>query len=247
MSQPASPATAPDKGVVARAIGILTSPKATSETIAAFPRPAIILILVCLIMGVAAAAPQFTERGRQMAFDMQVRSMERMMPTIPPEMMTRMEEASHTAGATAAIWPFVGVFVAVPLFSLFFTALYWVVFNAIMGGTATFKQVLGIVTHSQVIGALGALVAAPIMYAQGVVTAGGPFHLGALVPFLDPGGIVAQTLGVTSVFLVWSMIVTGIGLGVLYKRNGTTIGIVLIAFYLLLAAGMFTVFSAFTS
>ena len=39
-------------------------------------------------------------------------------------------------------------------------ALYFVIFNAILGGTATFKQVLAIVTHSQVISALGAAIGA---------------------------------------------------------------------------------------
>ncbi len=47
----------------------------------------------------------------------------------------------------------------------------------------------------------------------------GPFNLGALVPFLDPDNLIAKTLGSTSLFTVWGLLVTGIGLGVLYRRR----------------------------
>ena len=78
-----------------------------------------------------------------------------------------------------------GAFIGLPIFTLIITALYWVVFNALLGGTAAFKQVLAVVTHSQVISALGAAIGAPIQMMQGTITMGGPFNLAALVPFLD--------------------------------------------------------------
>src|SRR5678815_183431 len=52
-----------------------------------------------------------------------------------PEMYSQMEARSHYNGYIT----FVATFVALPIFTLIFGAIYWVVFNAIMGGTATFK------------------------------------------------------------------------------------------------------------
>ena len=70
---------------------------------------------------------------------------------------------SHYGGYFAIV----GSFIVLPIFSLIFAALYWVVFNTILGGTATFKQVLAVVAHSQVVAALGAAIGAPIQYLQG--------------------------------------------------------------------------------
>jgi len=158
---------------------------------------------------------------------------------VSPDMYQQLSQRARYGAYTTMI----GMFVGLPLMTLFFTAIYWAIFNAVLGGMATFKQVMAVVTHSQVIAAVGAVVAAPVMYAQGVMSQAGPFHLGALVPFLDPASIIAKTLGATSIFTLWGMMLTGIGLGVLYRRKGTTIGLVLIVLYLVIAAGFFAVFS----
>ena len=241
MTQPPAPPTAPDLGLMARAIGMITSPKATFETVVAHPKPVAMLFLVCLILGLAAGLPQLTERGKLAALDMQVKQVEAFGMQVTPEMYQQMERRAGYGAYTTMI----GMFVGLPLMTLLFTALYWAIFNAILGGMATFKQVMAVVTHSQVIAALGAVVSAPIMYAQGVMSQAGPFHLGALVPFLDPNSVIARTLGATNIFTLWGMMVTGIGLGVLYRRKGTTIGVVLIVLYLVIAAAFFAAFSGF--
>jgi hypothetical protein len=125
----------------------------------------------------------------------------------------------------------------VPIMSMVFAALYWVAFNALLGGTGTFKQVLAVVTHSQVITALGAIVSAPIQYAQDMISPAGPFNLGALAPMLDPDGFAAAFLSMLTVFQLWSVIVTAIGLAVLYKRPVRNIAIALLVVHLLVMAG----------
>ena len=67
----------PDEGVLARAIGILTSPRRTFEGIVKNPRPAAILFLCVTVIALATSLPQFTERGRQAALDMQVQNTEK--------------------------------------------------------------------------------------------------------------------------------------------------------------------------
>src|SRR5580765_6003848 len=66
-----------DEGVLARAIGIITSPRRTFEVIVRNPRPAAILFLVAVVIALATSLPQFTERGQQAALDMQVQQIER--------------------------------------------------------------------------------------------------------------------------------------------------------------------------
>ena len=220
-------ASVPDKGVIARAIGMITSPGATYQSVVANPRPAGILFLVCLVISLATALPQFTERGRQAALDMQVQQTERFIQ-VSPEMYSQMEARSHYNGYIT----FVATFVALPIFTLIFGAIYWVVFNAIMGGTATFKQVLAVLTHSQVPSALGAIVAAPIQLATSKISTAGPFNLGVLFPMLEPNSPMSNFLGSIGLFQVWGIVVCAIGFGVLYRRKAGTIAVVLLAIFL---------------
>src|SRR5688500_2511542 len=95
MNQPA-PSPVPAKGLIARAIGIILSPKATFEEVVRAPRPFGILFLCSLVIGISQGAPQFTERGRQAALDMQVQQVERMTGrTVTDEMYQQMEGRSR--------------------------------------------------------------------------------------------------------------------------------------------------------
>jgi hypothetical protein len=221
-----------DKGLIARAIGMVIAPGETYRTVVKYPRPAFILLLVCLVLALATALPQFTERGRLAALEMQIQQTEKFMP-VTPEMAQGMERNSHYGGYITLA----STFIMLPIFTLLFSAIYWGVFNAILGGTAKFKQVLGVVSHSQVIMALGAAAGAPIQLATGKMTATGPFSLGALAPMLEPNGMLANFLGSIAVFQVWGTIVCAIGLGTLYNRKSRNIAITLLAIYALFAAG----------
>jgi hypothetical protein len=237
MNQPA-PSPAPAKGLIARAIGIIVSPRATYEDVVRSPKAFGILFLCSLVIGISQGAPQFTERGRQAVLDMQVQQIERMTgQTVTDDMYTQMERRSRFGGYFSVI----GVLVFMPVWSLLLTAVFWAIFNALMGGTATFKQVLAVVTHSQVIGALGAAVSAPIQLMQGTMSMSGPFNLGALVPMLAETSFVARFLGSVSVFTLWGLFVLAIGLAVLYKRKTTNIAIALFAVYALITAAIIAV------
>jgi hypothetical protein len=221
----------PVPGLLARAFGIVTSPKATFEAALRLPRPAGILFLTSLLVALAAGLPQFTERGRQAALDMQVQQVERFTgQKITDEAYSAMERRSQWGGYLV-----IGsVFIVTPIVCLLLTALYWALFNAVLGGAASFKQVLTVVTHSTVIGALGAVLGAPVQYYQGTVTTAGPFNLGALVPMLDETSFLAHFLSSINVFSIWGVIVTAIGLGVLYQRKSRSIAVALLGIYVVI-------------
>jgi hypothetical protein len=77
------------------------------------------------------------------------------------------------------------------------------------------------------------------------MTMTGPFHLGALVPGLAEDSAFRMFLVGMNFFTLWMIAVIAIGLGVLYKRKASTIGIVLFLVYAALVAAGVTVFSSF--
>ena len=225
-----------------RMIGMITAPKATYESVVAFPRPFGVLFVCALIIGITATIPQFSEPARQATLDMQVRSMERFGVTVTPEVYEKMEAQSRSpvSRMTGAIAPII----MFPILTLMLSALFWVFFNAILGGLATFKQVLAVTAHSYVITALATTVSLPILLYKFSMSMGGPFNLGALVPMLDETSTLARFLSGISVFSIWGWIVVAIGLGVLYKRSGKAIAATLVILSLMFTFAMTAVFGS---
>ncbi len=238
-SQPA----APEQGLLTRAFGVITSPGTTFRAVAAAPRPVGIMFVACLIIGLATAVPQFTAHGRQATLDLQVQQTERFTgQSVTPEAYARMERASQYSPYITMV----SVFVFLPAACVLFGAIYWVVLNSLFGGTAAFKQVLGVVTHASIIGALGAVAAAPIQYVSETPSVLGPFTFAALAPMLPTGSFVASLLGGINFFTLWQVVVTAIGLAVLARRRATGIALTLLGGYLVLALVITSLTSSFT-
>lgn len=227
MTEPTPASSAQPLSLISRIIGIIVSPRATFENVVAFPRPAGILLVVALVIGFASAVPQFTEAGRQAFLEAQAARGQ------SPEGMALMEKIAPYM----PVMTVVGSLIFLPIVSLLLAAIYWAVFNTVLGGTATFKQALAVVTHSQVIGAVGVVAALPVMLMRPTASIGGPFNLGAIVPMLEQGSRLAKFLGNISVFNLWGLFVTSLGLGVLYRRKTTGILIALFVVYALITYG----------
>jgi hypothetical protein len=242
MTESAEPAVKP-LGLFARIVGMITAPRATYENVVKAPQPFGILFVSALVIGIAQTVLQMDPRIQQASVEMQIQGYERFSgKAATPQVREQVEQRSK---ATVYLTP-IGPLIALPIFCLLATAIYWVVFNAVLGGTASFKQVLAVVTHSQVFGAIGIVAGAPIQYSQGTLTPGGPFNLGALVPMLPDSSVLKTLLSWTSVFTVWSIIVSAIGLAVLYRRKTLNIAIVLFIVYGLIMGGVASIFSRFT-
>ena len=221
-----SPADIP--GLLSRAIGVITAPTATFAHVVRKPKVAGMLFLAGLVIGLAQGLPQLTERGRAAALELQVQQMERFGMTVNDEMYQQMEQRSRSSfGAISTI---VGTLVFMPVVVTVMTLLLWVVFNVILGGTTTFKHVMAVVAHAQVIPAVGVVFAAPIMYARGAMT-NGVANLGALLPMLDETSFLAKFLGMVDLFTIWWVVVLSIGLATLYKKKAGSIATGLFIFY----------------
>ena len=227
--------------VFSRFIGIITSPKATFQTVVAHPRWFGMLVLTTVLMTVSTAGPQFTESGRQAALDQQVRSMESFGMKVTDEMYEQMERNSHShIGAYSTV---VAMLVFLPIVALITTVILWAIFNVAMGGDATYKQALAVVVHAGVISALAQLFTAPLNYARGSL--GSATNLGVLLPMLDEKSFVGRLMGMVDLFIVWWVIVLAMGLAVLYRRRTQPIAIGLFAVYAVIALGIAAIMSRF--
>lgn len=238
MTEP-TPSAVPVPGLLSRAIAVIVAPRALFEKLVVSPRVIGALLTVGIIIGLSQALPQMTEAGRQAALDAQVQQTERFFGRAVTDQeyagMQRM--APIRAYATLVFAP-----AGLALFTLIIGGVYYVIFNVVLGGTATYKQVLTILAHSGFIAALGAILGAIVQHFQGVVSPMGPFTLVALAPTLDENTFLARLLSFISVFSIWSTIVTAIGLSVLYRRKASNIAIGLLTLSVLFAAIFATLF-----
>jgi hypothetical protein len=237
--------TAPDSaqpplGLFARLIGVVTSPRATFERVAAAPRIAAVMILMSLLIGVATGAFLVTPQGQQAWLDQQVQITEQFTKQpMPPERYATMEKMAPFVGYGTVG----GTLVFAPIIFAIEAGILYVIFTFGTGGTATFKQVLNIVILSSVIGVLGLCFNAIMQFARGTISMTGPANLGVLLPMLADNGFLAKFLGFIDLFRVWQVMTISMGLSVLYKKKTMSIALVLFGIYALIAGG----FAAFLS
>ena len=131
-----------------------------------------------------------------------------------------------------------------PIMTFLFAGIYFGVFNAMLGGDATYKQVLAVVTHSGAINLVQVLFVLPLNYVR--ESAASATSLGVFVQsFLDETNFVARVLGMIDLFIVWNLIVTAIGLAVLYRRKTGPIAWSLLGVYVVIVLVIAGVMRAF--
>jgi hypothetical protein len=231
MTSPATAAGLPPApmNLLARFIGAITSPRETFASVAASPKWFGILALTAVIVAIFTALPLTTEAGRQSAIDQQVAQMQSFGMTVNDQMYEQMEKgAGRMPYVTAA-----SVLVVTPIFAVVFSGILFAVFNAALGGEASFKQVLAIYSHAGAITALSTIFSGIVNYFRGSM--GSVANLGALLPMLPENSFAGRLLGMVDVFLIWYIVVLAIGLAVLYRRRTQPIAISLLSVYAVIA------------
>jgi Yip1 domain len=225
----ASAATVASKGLGARIVGVLMSPREIYAEVAARPRWLGVFLFVVLVSGLAGAMFSVTEVGQRAIFDQQVSQMEASGRHLSDAEMQRME----------AMLPFYKYLA--PFFQLAFLGMGGLivagaafgVFTAFLGGDATFRQVFAVVAHSGVVLTLAALFVLPLDYAR--ETMASPTSLTVFLPMLEETSFPAKLLGSFDLFRIWWTINLAIGLGVLYRRRTVPIVTALVIIYAVLA------------
>lgn len=213
-----------------RALGIITSPKATFEAVVRHPSAVGILFVVALLTGMSQSAFSLTERGRQAQIDFQVQQMERFGVTVTDEMYARLETQSRYAPYTAMV----GALVVFPIIVLIISAIFYAIFNAVMGGTAEFKQIMAVTAHAWMVPAVGAIFAGALNFMRGSIQQS-VANLGMLLPMLPEGSFAANLAGTIDLFQIWFVITLAMGLAVLYKRKTSGIAMGLFGLYAVIA------------
>ena len=219
-TQTAESATAPAKSLPARFLGILFAPRATYAAVAARPRWFGIFLTVFLISAIAATALLSTEVGRSAVIDQQVAAR-----PMTQAQIDQMEKIAPYFAYLAPVFQFLGLSIG----ALVTAGIAFAVFNAMMGGDATFKQVFAVVAHSGVILATLSIFTTPLAYVRGSLS--GTTNLAVFLPFLDDSSFAAKLLGSIDLIFIWWLLSLAIGLGVLYRKRTGPIALTLFACY----------------
>jgi hypothetical protein len=227
---PITAASAPaSKNLLARFIGVLTSPRDTFASVAASPKWFGMLALTAVIVAIFAALPLTTEAGRQTAIDQSVTQMQSFGMTVSDQMYEALEKGAGRMPYTTGISMLVGI----PIIGLIFAGILFAIFNAALGGEASFKQVFSVYAHAGVISAISAAFSGVVNYFRGSM--GSVANLGALLPMLSEKSFAGLLLGMVDVFLIWYLVVLAMGLAVLYRRRTQPIAISLLSVYAVIA------------
>jgi hypothetical protein len=225
VAQAATAPAAPSKSLIARLIGVLMSPRATYADVVARPRILGVLAVVILISSTAVYTFMSTDVGQQAGIDMQVRQMESFGRTMSDAQYQRMEQMAGYSKYFAAG----AQLVTLPIMALVVAGIAFAVFNAALGGDATFKQVYAVVAHSGVVIAVQQLFTLPLDYVRETLSS--PTNLAVFLPFLDENSFPARLLGSIDLFVIWWSINLAIGLGVLYRKRTGPIATTLLVIY----------------
>jgi hypothetical protein len=236
-----APAAEAPKGLLARVIGVVVSPRATFADVAARPRWASVLILCMAVVISGVFVLLSTDVGREATLDQQVRTLESFGVKLTDTQYAQMEARADNARYLAAASQLVGI----PIVAMILSAVLLGVFNAILGGDATFKQVFAVVAHTGVITALATVFSLPLDYVRETLSS--PTNLGVFVPFLDEASFLSRLLGSIDLFQIWALVTLSIGLGVLYKRRTGPIATGLLLVYAVIVVAVAAIRSALSS
>ncbi|HUK32469.1 MAG TPA: YIP1 family protein, partial [Vicinamibacterales bacterium] len=220
-----APAEATPKGLVSRVVGVFFSPRATFASIAANPKALGVLFLSTFLVAFGLYLLLQTQVGQDAWIDQQVRQSEAFGRPLNDQQYNGLERIAPIVGYIVLG----GYLVVIPIVVAIVSAILLGIFNALLGGDATYKQVIAVVSHAGVITALQGLFAVPLDYARQSLSS--PTTLAVFLPFLDENTFLARLLGTIDVFQIWWLLTLSIGLGVLYKRRTTPIAIGLYIVY----------------
>jgi hypothetical protein len=219
-------------GLVARILGVILSPRDTYADVAARPRVLGMLVFVLAVTIGSQVWFLSTDVGKNALLDQQTKAMDSLRSmgvNIPDsaydQLESRLVYAPYTTGGS--------ILVFTPIVYAILAGIFLMVFNAFLGGLATFKHVYAVIVHSAVIGALQQLFNVPISYARAEMTSA--TQLSVFFPMLDDMSFLRYFLSALDLFIIWLIVSGSIGLGVLYKRRTGPIAIAQLAIYLVIA------------
>jgi hypothetical protein len=209
---------------------MIVSPRATFESVAAWPKWLDILLLNIVVLTIAWAAFLWSPVGAQAFTDQLVAQAERNAgggnAAQAAENMQRMFPVIRAV--TVAAIPVIG-----PIFGVVIAGVLYGVFGALLGGGGSFKQVFAVSTHAGIVSMLGQLVVLVLNYVRGTMTSA--TTLGVFVPMLPEDSFVFKLMSAIDLVWIWYLVILAMGLAVLYRRKTSTIAISFLSLYFVIA------------
>jgi hypothetical protein len=226
------------KGFLSRVAGVVFSPRATYADVAVRPRWLGVLALIVVWGSLGVYALLSTQVGQDAMVERQVRQTEAFGRQLTDAQYEQIQRVAPYGKYLAVGFQFT----ILPLAAVIVSGLAFVVFNVMMGGDASFKQVFAIVVHSGVILTLVQTLGLPLAYVRGTLSSA--TSLAVFAPFLDESSFGARLLGAVDLVFIWWIVSVAIGLGVLYRRRTGPIATTLLAIYVAIGVVIAAVQSA---
>ncbi len=227
-------------GLPARVLGIVFSPRVTYAAIAAHPRALGVLVVVILLTSASAAVFLSSDAGSNAYVDQGLTMMESFGRTVNDQALQQIRNQAQYAAYTAAGFQLVFL----PLMAALVAGLSLGVFNAVLGGDASFRQAFAVVSHSYVVLVMQSFFSLPLNFMRESLSS--TTTLSIFFPMVDNGSFAGQLLGSIDLFRIWWILSLSIGLGVLYKKRTAPTAWSLLALYLIIALLIAGVRSAFS-
>jgi hypothetical protein len=142
------------------------------------------------------------------------------------------QEQIDQAVGFARAWGRTLAVVGTPITIAVIAGILILVYNVLLGGAGTFKQLYSATTHAFVIYTVGGLLTLALILSRGEMTT---LSLNLLIPGLEEGFLFRLLRGI-NVFSLWTAAVLGIAVSRIYpKRSAGSATALLIALYLVLA------------
>jgi Yip1 domain len=231
---------------VGRMTGVLFSPKATFEDIAA--KPGFVLPLAIIVVLTLAIVAVFGQRVGWRTF------MEQQFAKSPQTANLSAEEKEQRMSTAVKIAPIIGyvqAVIAVPIAALIIGAVLMGVFNLIAGARVTFAQALSIVSYSWVPGIIGGVIGLILLFIKAPETIDLE-HLvasdvGAFLSGDSPKWLMSLCTSL-NLFTFWEIVLMGIGFSAASPKKvsigkGITIIVACWALYVLAKVGWVGAFS----
>lgn len=218
MTTESTPSAAPRLSLPSRIIGVITSPGETFRSVAAHPQWVGVLAVQIVVAALAFFVFFSTDVGQAAYVDQSVSSIESFGQTVSDEMY----EGIRRQSAYAKYIQPASMLIVGPMVVALFAAILYGVF-AVLGGEATYKQVIAVVAHAGIITTLQPLFTLPLNYQRQTMSSA--TNLAVFLPMLEEGSFLASLLGVVDLFYIWYAVVLAIGLAAVYRRRTTPIAI----------------------
>lgn len=201
---------APDLGIMGRLTGIFSNPKDTFESINQKPNwlvPYLVVMLITLVM-------QF------LTLDIQLQDQVAMMEAkgAPVE---QIEMAQKNLEGPMKYIQFVAIPVVTLIVWVIYSGIFLFVGNTMLGGRGRFYAVFSAFAWSSLIGSVGHIVKSLLILAKGTMH-GVTTSLAAVMPtpeLGDRGSLIYQILAKTDIFMIWVLVVWGIGFSAIFKMS----------------------------